>query len=104
MWVEMPSFVRRWSLQRADDFSVMVNFQNLASNCVGHVDKMIRWNKEAEGVTDFPFAKVPALEIENLDAPILAVAHINQITIDGDRVWKIELARASAFHSPTADH
>src|SRR5262249_974459 len=84
MRVEMPSSVRCWSLQHGDDFSVVADFQNLTSNCVGHVDKVIRCDKEAEGMTEFPFAKVPALEIENLDAPIFAVAHINQITIDCD--------------------
>src|SRR5262249_15607778 len=104
MWVEMPSFVPRWSLQGADDFSVMANFQNLASDCVGHVDKMIRCDKEAEGVTDFPFAKVSALEIENLDAPFAGRANINKVTRDCDGVWRMDSPGGSPFHPQTADH
>src|SRR5215831_1962304 len=104
MRVKMPPLVRRRSIQHAHDLTVPGNLQNSTSNCVGHVDKMIRCDKEAEGVTDFPFAKVPALEIENLDAPIFAVAYINLITIDCDGMRKIELPRTAAFHSPAEEH
>src|SRR5262245_38058087 len=65
---------------------------------------MIGSEKEAKGVANLPFTKIPALEIENLDPPILAVTDINQIVIDRDRVGEVKLSRPAAFYSPAEKH
>ena len=62
---------------------------------------MIGRNEEAEGVTEFPFTEVAAVQVENLNARVFAIAHVNQIAIDCYGVGKIELPWAAAFHSPT---
>src|SRR5438046_1472170 len=104
MRVEMPSLVRRWSVQHAHGLAVAVDFRNSASDCVGHVDEMIGRNEEAKRVTHLPFAEVATVQVENLDARVFAVAHVNQIAINYDGVRKIELPRAAAFHSPSEEH
>ena len=45
--IEMPALVRRRSIQDADNLALTVDLQNSASNCVSHVDEMIRRNEEA---------------------------------------------------------
>jgi len=47
---------------------------------------MVRRNEEAEGMTQFPFAKKTTVPIENLNARILAVANVNLIAINCDAV------------------
>src|SRR6266581_634783 len=104
MRIEMPSLVRRWPVKYADGFAVSIDFQNPASHRVRHVDKMIRRDKEAKWVTKFPLAKVATVQIENLDTRIFAVADVNQIAVDRNRVRKVELAGTAAFHSPAEEH
>src|SRR6266480_3531190 len=104
MRVEMPPLIRGRSVQYAHGLAVAVDFQNSSSDCVRHVDEMIGRDEEAKRVTQFPFSQVMTLQIENLDAGVFAVAHVNQIAIDCDGVRKIELARATTFHSPTEEH
>src|SRR5207245_8213808 len=103
MRVEMPPLVRRWSVQHAHGLAVAVDLQNPASDRVGHIDKMSRRDKEAKRVTDLPFAEVATVQVENLDARVFAVAHVNQVAINCDGVRKIELPRAAAFHSPAEE-
>src|SRR6266566_9811758 len=79
MRVEMPPLIRGRSVQYAHGLAVAVDFQNSSSDCVRHVDEMIGRDEEAKRVTQFPFSQVMTLQIENLDACVFAVAHVNQI-------------------------
>src|SRR5207249_12337118 len=56
MRIEMAAFVRRWPVQRAHNLAVAIDFQDPASDCVGHVDKMIGRDKETKRMAQLPFA------------------------------------------------
>src|SRR5207245_11677932 len=74
--VEMPSFILRRSVQRADRFAFAVNFQDSAGDRVGHVNKMIERDEQTEWMAEPPFAQVATVQVENLNARIFAVTHI----------------------------
>src|SRR5919197_1999959 len=45
MGVEMPPLIRCRPIERAEDLAVPVDLENSASDCIGHVDEMIRRDK-----------------------------------------------------------
>src|SRR5262249_36187838 len=100
--VEMPS--RRRELETPEYLSVPIDFENLAGDGITLVDQMIRGPKKAERVANgLPFAHEAAVCIEDLDPLVVAVSHIDPISVNGDRVGQIELAWPAALHAPAAD-
>ena len=45
---------------------------------------MVGRDEETIRVTQLPFVEVATVQVENLDARVFAVAHVNQIAIDGN--------------------
>src|SRR5207302_6916824 len=86
--------------QRAHDLAVAVDLKNAARDRIGHVHKVIGRDNQTEGVAESPFSEKPPGEVEDLDARVLAVAHIYEIAVNRDRVRRIKLARTGAFHPP----
>src|SRR5262249_54978019 len=104
MWIESAALVPRPSLQGPDHFAVLVDLQNPSCKSVGHIDGMIARDKETERMAQSPFAQIPSVQVENLDAPIFAIADVDEVVVNDDGVGKIELAGASPFHSPAEQH
>src|SRR5947208_11057087 len=48
-----------------------------------------------------PLPQEPAISVEDLDARILAVAHVDEVTINHDRMGSVELPWPADLHSPT---
>src|SRR5262245_1969602 len=73
-----------------------------AGDGLGAVDRMIGRDAKPVGVSHvIPLRHESAVQVEDLNAGILAVAHIDEVSIDGDRVRKIELPRPGSLHAPT---
>src|SRR5436190_14979559 len=104
MRIEMTTLAWLGPRQHANDLAFAVDLQNAAHDCIAHVNKMIGCNAETKRVPEFPFAEETSITIEDLYARILTITDVNEIAVDCDRVWKIELSGSRSFHSPPEQH
>src|SRR5262249_12346760 len=96
--------LRGRQLEHPQDLPVSIELENLTGDGVAFVDQMIGSDEETERMADMlPFGEEVALGVEDLDSLVVAVSDVNSISIDGDRVGQIELARPAALHAPSGD-
>src|SRR5207302_8349342 len=80
--IKMGSLSWCRAAQRAHDLAVAVDLKNAARDRIGHVHKVIGRDNQTEGVAESPFSEKPPGEVEDLDARVLAVAHIYEIAVN----------------------
>src|SRR5260370_5079884 len=100
MRIEMWSLAGLRSSETAHNFAIRIDIQNAAGESVGHIKGAVWGQHQAKWAPKFPLPQKPAIPVEDLDAGILPVANIDQVAINHDRVWSVELSRPGALHSP----
>src|SRR6266852_7165014 len=101
MRIEMWSLAGLRSSETAHNFAIRIDLQNAAGDSVGHIKGVVWGQHQAKWAPKFPLPQKPAIPVEDLDAGILPVANVDQVAINHDRVWSVELSRPGALHSPT---
>src|SRR5438445_11447946 len=54
-----------------------------------------------KGCPGLHLSQEPAISVADLDACILTVAYVDEVTINHDRMGSVELSRSGTLHSPT---
>lgn len=87
--------------ETAQDSALRVDLQDAPGYRVAHIKDVFRRDHKAKGMPQAPLPQKPAIPVEDLNACILTVAYVDEVTIDHDRMRSVELSRPSALHSPT---
>jgi glycyl-tRNA synthetase alpha subunit len=92
----MPRFTKG-----AEDLAVLIQFDDPVVSTVHHPNVLVWCNQQTIGVTDVsPLPDELTLGIEDLDALILAVAHIYAaLFVDSNTMRQVEFASACSVFS-----
>ena len=104
MGIEVRPPARLRSGETAQDSALRIDLQDTPSYGVAHVEEVVRREDKAKGMPKSPLpqelAISVAISVEDLDACVLAIAHVDQVTINCDRMGSVELPRPGTLHPP----
>src|SRR5712691_9795163 len=98
--IEVRPLARLRSRETAQHLALGIDLQDTARYGVGHVQEVVGSDHQAKGMPEFPLPQEAPAGIEDLDARVLPVTDIDEITVNGDGMRGVELSRPGALHSP----
>jgi len=99
--IEVRPLARLRSRETAQDSALRIDLQDAPGYGVAHIKDVVRRDDKAKGMPKAPLPQEPTISVEDLDACILTVAYVDEVTINHDRMGSVELSRPGTFHSPT---
>src|SRR5229473_3423165 len=102
--IEVRPLARLRSRETAQHLALGIDLQDTARYGVGHVQEVVGSDHQAKGMPEFPLPQEAPAGIEDLDARVLPVTDIDEITVNGDGMGGVELSRPGALHSPARQH
>jgi hypothetical protein len=86
--------------ETAQDSALRIDLQDTPSYGVAHVEEVVRREDKAKGMPKSPLPQELAISVEDLDACVLPVAHLDQVTINCDRMGSCRTARPGTLYPP----
>ena len=97
MGIEVRPLARLRSRETAQDSALRIDLQDAPGYGVAHIKDVVRRDDKAKGMPKAPLPQEPTISVEDLDACILTVAYVDEVTINHDRMGSVELSGPLPF-------